>query len=226
MKHTGILLSALFLLPATAQAADLAWNGGNSAPTIYSASPVSDWSGFYAGINGGYSWGTTINNPALAGGNVNNNSGGWSLGGQAGYNIDMGGFVLGGEADLHWANIGYSENPAAGKFEAKVDAFGSVRARAGVPFGQVLPYVTAGLAAGHGTASITDAANVTTSQSATHFGWTVGLGLEAKATDNISVKAEYLYVDLGTQSYNGLPVGNRDITQRFSVVRAGLNYKF
>jgi outer membrane immunogenic protein len=91
-----------------------------------------------------------------------------------------------------------------------------------------MPFVTAGLAAGRGTASVTNGVGVTTSQSATHMGWTVGAGLEAQATENISIKAEYLYVDLGTQAYSGLPagVGNIDATQRFSVVRAGLNYKF
>ncbi|UXN75311.1 hypothetical protein N8D56_11150 [Devosia sp. A8/3-2] len=52
------------------------------------------------------------------------------------------------------------------------------------------------------------------------------MGLEAAATENITVKAEYLYVDLGTQTYSGLPGGSIDATQRFSVVRAGINYKF
>ncbi|MCS6758428.1 MAG: hypothetical protein MO852_04660 [Candidatus Devosia euplotis] len=47
--------------------------------------------------------------------------------------------------------------------------------------------------------------------------------MEARVTEQISLKAEYLYVDLGTKFYNGLPVGNQDITQRFSVLRAGVN---
>ena len=58
------------------------------------------------------------------------------------------------------------------------------------------------------------------------MGWTIGAGLEAQATSNLSIKAEYLYVDLGTQTYAGLPGGSVDATQRFSVIRAGLNYKF
>jgi len=230
MKRSAILLSASLLLCASAQAADLSWNSGASSPSLYSAAPVSNWSGFYAGINGGYGWGTTGTSPGVTGGSTSNNSNGWSLGVQAGYNADMGGFVLGGEGDIQWANIGYGQDLAGGdKFEAKTDMYGTVRARAGMPFGQVLPYVTAGLAFGHGTDSITNSATkATTSQSATHFGWTAGVGIEAQATDNITVKAEYLYVDLGSQNYNGLPApaGNQEITQRFSVVRAGLNYKF
>ena len=225
MKRQALSLAALLLLTATASAADLGWNAGTS--TIYSPTPVSGWSGFYAGINGGYGWGTQTREPAAGGAETLNNTSGWALGGQAGYNMDMGGFVIGAEADLQWSSIGYSEDvPGVGSFKSGIDFFGTVRGRAGMAFGAVIPYVTGGFAAGRGTASLTDPGNVVTSQSATHTGWTVGGGLEAKATENVTFKAEYLYVDLGTQTYNGLPVGNLDITQRFSVIRAGVNYKF
>lgn len=223
MRRSAIALFALVAVSTSAIAADLNWNT-NTSP-VYSGVSASQWTGFYAGVSGGYGWGTTTNSPALPGGKVENNAGGWTLGGQAGYNMDMGGFVLGGEADLQWANIGYSEPLAGGgTFEAKTDVFGTIRARAGVPIGQVMPYGTLGVAFGRGTAKVDN--GVVTSQSANHMGWTAGVGLEAQATANLSFKAEYLYVDLGQQSYNGLPVGNRDVTQRFSVIRAGVNYKF
>lgn len=222
MRLSGIALSALLLAAAPVNAADPGWGGATSP--IYAPTSVTQWSGFYAGINGGFAWGTTVNSPALPGGAVNNNASGWALGAQAGYNVDMGGFVLGGETDLHFGSIGYRQNIAGGTFEAKTDFFGTLRARAGVPVGQVMPYATAGLAYGRGIAQETT--GVVTSQTATHVGWTAGLGLEAMATPNISIKAEYVFVDLGQQSYAGLPVGNRDITQRFSIVRAGVNYKF
>lgn len=225
MKRQAISLATFLLLSATAHAADLGWNSGTSP--VYSPTPASGWSGFYAGINGGYGWGTLTREPAGGGAETQNNSGGWNLGGQAGYNMDFGGFVLGAEADLQWSGIGYDEEiPGTGTFKAGMDYYGTVRGRAGMSFGTVMPYITAGFAAGRGSASLTDGGNVVTSQSATHTGWTVGGGLEAKATDNITFKAEYLYVDLGTQTYNGLPVGDLDVTQRFSVVRAGVNYKF
>lgn len=227
MKRFGIMLSALLMASATAQAADLGWNSG--ASPIYSPSPVSSWSGFYAGINADYGWGSITRRATIGGTAIENNTNGGAFGAQLGYNLDMGGFVLGTEADLQWSGIGYSEEiPGTGTFKSGIDFFGTVRGRAGMSFGQVMPYVTGGFAAGRGTASVTNAAGVNTSQSATHMGWTVGAGLEAQATENISLKAEYLYVDLGTQTYNGLPggVGNLDVTQRFSVVRAGVNYKF
>ncbi|WP_108462883.1 outer membrane protein [Devosia naphthalenivorans] len=225
MKRFGIMLSTTLLLSGAASAADLNWNSGTSS--IYSPTSVSDWSGFYAGVNGGFAWGTLTSEDAAGGPETENNSDGFQFGGQAGYNMDMGGFVIGAEADLQWANIGYTEDlPGIGSFESNIDFYGTIRGRAGMAFGAVMPYVTGGFAAGRGTSSVTDAGNVVTSQTANHIGWTVGAGLEAKATDNITFKAEYLYTDLGTQTYNGLPVGNTDVTHNFSVVRAGLNYKF
>lgn len=227
MKRLGIMLSAITLLTSAAHAADLGWNSG--ASPIYSPTPASGWSGFYAGVSGGYGWGTLTREPAGGGAETANNSGGFALGAQAGYNLDLGGFVLGTEADLQWSNIGYSEAiPGIGTFRAGIDYFGTIRGRGGFSFGQVMPYVTAGFAAGRGTASVTNGAGVTTSQDATHMGWTAGVGLEAQATENISIKAEYLYVDLGTQTYGGplAGLGGIDATQRFSVIRAGINYKF
>lgn len=221
MKRSAIVISALATLTASASAADLGWNGGGAAPApMFSPSSVTDWNGFYAGVNGGYAFGNAAVSPAIT--NTNNNSTGWLGGIQAGVNADMGGFVLGGEADFQLANLGYNE-PApggAGTFESKLDSFGTIRGRAGATFGQVMPYATLGAAFGRGTAQVVNGP-VTTSQSATHFGWTAGLGLEAKATDNISVKAEYMYVDLGSQSY-----GAREVGHKFSVIRAGINYHF
>ena len=104
MKRLGIMLSAITLLTSAAHAADLGWNSG--ASPIYTPTPASGWSGFYAGVSGGYGWGTLTREPAGGGAETTNNSGGFVLGGQAGYNLDLGGFVRGPEADLQWSNIG------------------------------------------------------------------------------------------------------------------------
>lgn len=224
MKRIAIATAATLFVTIAAQAADLGWNNG--ASPIYSPTPASGWGGFYAGLNGGYGFGSL--DRQTGGVTVENKTGGWQVGGQAGYNLDLGGFVLGAEADLQWSNVGYSEDiPGIGSFKAGMDYYGTVRGRAGIGVGAVMPYITGGFAAGRGSASLTDSNGVTTSQSATHMGWTAGAGLEAKATENITFKAEFLYVDLGTQTYSIAPAGgSNDVTQRFSVVRAGLNYKF
>lgn len=228
MTRTLILaLTSAALLTASAQAADLGWSGGNASPVnMYTPSSAFQWSGFYAGVNGGYGFGNVSREPVGGGPVTNNNTGGWELGGQAGYNMDMGGFVIGAEADLQWSNIGYEAVIGANTAKASIDGFGTVRARAGIAFDRVMPYVTGGVAYGRGTVSSTTGAGVVTSQSNTHLGWAVGAGLEAAATDNITLKAEYLYVDLGSQPYTTAPGGNSDVGQRFGVIRAGINYKF
>lgn len=228
MMRTLILaLTSTALLTVAAQAADFAYGSASPVNTMYSSNSAFQWSGFYAGVNGGYGFGTLSQEPVAGGVVTEDNTGGWNLGAQAGYNVDMGGFVLGGEADLQWSSVGYDEDlGAVGTLESSVDGFATLRARAGVAFDRVMPYVTGGVAIGRGTVSVTDPADVVTSQSNTHVGWTAGAGLEAAATDNITIKAEYLYVDLGTQSYSTAPGGNTDVTQRFSLIRAGINYKF
>lgn len=228
MRTLVLALTSTALLTASAHAADL-WNGSGSSPvnTMYSGTSAFQWSGFYAGVNGGYGFGTLGRKPVGGGVTTENNTGGWNLGAQAGYNADMGGFILGGEADLQWSAISHSEDLGApGTLKASVDGFGTVRARAGIAFDRVMPYVTGGVAFGNSTVSLTDPANVVTSQTNTHVGWALGAGLEAAATDNITIKAEYLYVDLGAKTYSTAPGGNIDATQRFGLIRAGINYKF
>ena len=226
MKHAILsVFAGALLLTGTAHGADLDWNGGGGS-TLYSGTSAFQWGGFYAGVNGGYAWGTAEREPAAGGPSTEDNTGGFALGAQAGYNFDMGGFVLGAETDLQWAAISHDEDIPGGTLTAGVDGFGTVRGRAGVTFDRVMPYITGGLAYGWGTVSVEDGAGVKTSQDNTHVGWTVGAGLEAAAADNITFKAEFLYVDLGAQTYTSAPGPALDVSQRFGIVRAGLNYKF
>jgi outer membrane immunogenic protein len=127
-----------------------------------------------------------------------------------------------------------------------------LRGRLGwTPTPPLLVYATGGLAYGHvqtdasfsgqtffsGTQLITGSTAI--SQSDTRAGWTVGGGLEWMFAPQWSVKAEYLYYDLGTvtlnQTFTLLGIGNpRNINDniqsvahyRGNIARAGLNYKF
>jgi outer membrane immunogenic protein len=68
----------------------------------------------------------------------------------------------------------------------------------------------------------------------TNFGWTAGAGVEHAFGGNWSVKAEYLYVDLGSFTYNSpnqvAPFTEffwtTSVNTRFHVARVGLNWKF
>ena len=66
-------------------------------------------------------------------------------------------------------------------------------------------------------------------------GWTIGVGTEWAFTNNWSVKAEYLYVDLGNSTWLSFPAGRAanlatNLTEtfqnRYNIVRVGINYKF
>ena len=112
MKRT-LTLSALLMAGAIpAMAADLPVK----APPPVMA-PLPTWTGFYAGFNGGYSWGessrelnfVTVTGAAIIppGGVIT--SGGTELegglfGGQIGYNWQTSNWVFGFETDIQWAN--------------------------------------------------------------------------------------------------------------------------
>jgi outer membrane immunogenic protein len=68
------------------------------------------------------------------------------------------------------------------------------------------------------------------SQSTTRTGWTLGGGIEGTITGRWTWKAEYLYLDLGSESgtvadnFGGIASWNAKFTD--NIVRVGLNYKF
>ena len=139
--------------------------------------------------------------------------GGFVGGAQAGYNYQIGSFVVGLEGDIQYADFGGDD-----RFDFDGDGildddfntsdwFGTVRARAGVAFDRALIYATGGFAF---------ADNAT--------GWTVGGGLEYAFTNNLSAKIEGLYVNLDQDdNFPGLDLDN---DAEFGVVRAGLNFRF
>ena len=112
------------------------------------------------------------------------NEDGVLVGGTAGYNFQSGPIVLGIEGDLDatWAN------PAA-------PGLGTIRGRIGYAFDQFLPYFTAGWADGDDDSS----------------GSAIGGGVEYRVLPTVSIKAEYLHVEL---------------SQPVDIVRVGLNWHF
>ena len=97
----GIAVAAS-LLATSALAADLPARTYTKAP-VY-VDPGYDWTGFYIGLNGGYSWGNASN--TFTTGTVlitpaSNHMDGWVFGGQAGYNWQFNkSWVFGIEGDI------------------------------------------------------------------------------------------------------------------------------
>jgi outer membrane immunogenic protein len=160
------------------------------------------------GANLGYQWGAIRNNRTDPNGPVG--------GLQAGYSVQTGSFVFGGETDLQLG--GADDVFAPWKFSNPW--FGTLRARAGAALNNVLFYGTIGLAYGTLTAQST-LTGVT--ESRTHVGWAGGLGLEVGLTGNWSARAEYLYVDLSDRPYS--LTGARHGLES-SLLRLGVYYRF
>jgi outer membrane immunogenic protein len=175
--------------------------------------------------------------------------GAFTGGGQAGFNYQVGRFVFGLETDFNYNGVEESisvnralSSPLVGRFIHTVtqdfDYFGTFRARVGVtPTDRWLIYGTGGLAYGHVSSKsnvlFTLAGdNYIGSSSEMRAGWTAGAGTEYAVAKNWVVRMEYLYLDLGTQSYsytNQLFPGfdyTTDITTREHVLRAGISFKF
>jgi outer membrane immunogenic protein len=104
-----------------------------------------------------------------------------------------------------------------------------------------LVYATGGLAYGEtatsfSTADITSGCIVNATicgagtASGVHAGWTVGGGIETKLSQQWTFKAEYLFVDLGTQSVSVATTTPIVFiaSSRFeeNVIRIGVNYLF
>ena len=208
--------------------------------------PVFTWTGFYVGGNVGGSWGAhshTVVTASGATGVTDVKPDGVIGGGQIGYNWQNGPWVFGLEADIQASGqkdtFTHSLLGATGTetVSDKLDYFGTVRGRAGYAWDRQLLYFTGGWAYGRAAiGSNTLVAGVT--HTSTHYnniadGWTVGGGWEWAFADRWSVRAEYLYVDFGSDSAGARSITTTGgtITVRTNhltdnIVRVGLNYQF
>jgi outer membrane immunogenic protein len=202
-----------------AHAADLPPRyGPPPRPVLYN--PIYNWTGFYLGINGGGGWGRSqwdgVDKFDVSGG---------MIGGTIGYNWQFGQAVFGVEGDIDWSGIRGSTNSLCPLgCETRNHWLATARGRIGYAFDRFLPYLTAGLAVGD--------INATTpgfpGGSITTAGWTVGGGLEFGIVPNVSVKAEYLFVDLSDFNcgFNCGLAANGNVSFYTNVFRGGLNVRF
>jgi outer membrane immunogenic protein len=218
----GIATLALLATSLAAKAADMPVKGYYKAPPR-SVVSYYNWTGFYAGVNGGYSWGSSDWDSPI----ISTKPKGWMAGGTLGYNWQSGAIVYGLEGDFDWADVNASTACGAFSCQTKETWFATARGRIGYAFDRWLPYLTGGAAFANVKASSTNP--VALGSSDTMIGWTVGGGLEYAFLGNWTAKIEYLYADLGkfncgTSCNPALATDNVSFTQ--NIVRAGLNYKF
>lgn len=271
MKLFLASVAAATLAVSSAVAADLPTR--KVAPVAPMIAPVFTWTGFYAGVNGGYGFGASKLKNVTVSRDAYNGLPAWSTkedsfakwtdkrsdsfvgGAKIGYNYQMGSVVLGIEADINYANLAAKRSGVNAEREflpgwrsgnslmakSTLNWFGTVRPRIGfVATERMMVFATAGLAYGNvrSAAQYADTLNGAVDdnwvgkQNKIRAGWTVGAGAEYALTDNVVLKGEYSYIDLGSSTIKTY-VGDKKVLYvtgkddlGFHVVRAGLNYKF
>jgi outer membrane immunogenic protein len=163
-------------------------------------------------------------------------------GGQIGYNFQRDRLVFGIEADIQGSDIsgdgkvsllsGYANASAS----SKLDWFGTVRGRLGYSFERTLVYFTGGFAYGGTEDSLTvkawDGLVSKKSKSETRTGYALGGGIEHLISPSWSLKAEYQYIDLGSDKISAqagycafdLTSATLNAEHAYHTVRVGLNY--
>jgi outer membrane immunogenic protein len=255
------VVAASALLTTTAFAADMAPRYTKAPPpapvAIYNWTGF--YIGAHVGGGWNESDTSTIFLPSAAAFNalpftVSHDHSGVMAGGQIGYNFQTNNWVFGIEADASWTDwsSGYTVGPIldaagvpiAGSFQTAAtdfDFFGTVRGRLGVAVNNWLLYATGGLAYADIRHTVLTAfpppagvGSAFTGTSGDDFraGWTVGAGVEWGFAPNWSLKAEYLYYDLGDITVTGLdplfPAFSTSTTfeNRGHIARGGINYRF
>ena len=242
MKKIAIAVSALLMGSMSASAADLAARPYTKAPPMAVAYT---WSGFYAGINGGWGssrqrWDETSLGIALSEGS--HDATGGTVGGQVGYRWQAGTWVFGVEAQGNWADFhGRNVIPLAAAFtnDTRVDAFGLFTGQVGYAANNVLFYIKGGAAVTSDRYRVLATAtgiSLANSVDDTRWGGVVGVGLEYGFAPNWSAGIEYDHMFMQDKTYNfvsngagiapGLLVAQSRIRQDVDLVTARINYRF
>ena len=220
--------------------------------------PAFSWTGTYVGANVGGIWGTfdvspastnNLNGAVVAPGAMSINNSSLIGGVQAGYNWQIGQWVLGLEQDYQFTGLKQTATIAApsGPFLAgdswsvKTDYLAATRAKVGMAWDRTLVYAAGGLETGMFDVTSTYRARAGgspalgfTDANKLHFGFNVAAGIDYAITNNVFLGIEYRYVDLGKETYNlgaftpgggAAQMVSSTVNLRASEVTARLNFK-
>ncbi|MFK7835122.1 MAG: outer membrane protein [Sulfitobacter sp.] len=134
------------------------------SPVPPPAPVVSDWTGFYTGLQLGY---------ADIGGDAGLDGSDNSFGFHAGYDYDFGDYVIGGELDYDQTDVDLNAGAAS------IDSVARLKVKGGYDLGNTLIYATAGVA--RADTSVGD-----------ETGPFAGIGVSYKVTERYTVGAEVL----------------------------------
>lgn len=190
-----------------------------------------DWSGFYAGINGGGGTGNVDWNLLGFGDEGSHNPSGATFGGQVGYRWQMASWVFGLEAQGNWADFRGDNLSLTGLTDnqTRVNAFGLFTGQIGYAWDRALFYVKGGAAVTDDRYRTFSAATgvLTDYADETRWGAAVGAGFEYAIMPNVSLGFEYDHLFMGGNDVTFAAFGAVDhIKQDVDLFTARLNYKF
>lgn len=226
----AILLTSLFAAPAFA--ADLGVVS-QPAPAAFEAASQ-NWTGFYAGIFGGVStgdfeYGLDAPAPIPPGVGFDVNGGGGIAGIQVGADYQFDQFVVGAVADIalsnHRAELSVSLGGPAVDLSSTLTYMGTIRARAGFTFDNLLAYAHGGVAFGKTEQEFAGAA-IPGLDDVNRVGFTVGAGIEYAVTENISLQTEYAYTSFDDEELISSGGVSLNEALSFHTVKAGVNFRF
>jgi outer membrane immunogenic protein len=150
------------------------------------------WTGLYVGAHAGYQTGDTDTVGVAGDADIDGIVGG----GLAGYNMQYCHFLVGVEADFGFGEVDGAE---AAVDDVDLEPQGHGRVRAGwVWDDSVMPFVAAGVALGDFDVRVPG----TGQDSELHLGFSIGGGLDVRVSDNILLRAEYIYDHYESLNYN------------------------
>jgi opacity protein-like surface antigen len=186
-----------------------------SAVSITPPPQATSWSGFYAGgqVSTSTGTGSYYENDVLITTFVNAGLNGPQAGIFAGYNFDVGSFVLGGELAYSKGRIAFDAFPAY-----YVDSVLDLKLRAGKSFGSVLVYGVVGGSFANYTRN--------TFETLSTSGVNYGAGVEYQVSDRVFVGLEYLARDIMSENstVNTVPKTNYRQVMGSIQFRAGMRF--
>jgi outer membrane immunogenic protein len=217
-----ILATAALVLASPAFAADLS---SVKEPPVFVEAPFA-WSGFYAGVGGGYIWSrTTTGYSAMSAvyGSAPAPSGGFAdL--RAGILAPLANHVVAGvEAEILPGGASTTVGiPGVSRLTTTANVAGALQTRLGYDLGKWLPYVSFGLAFAQNHANgVNPYHPLGFTADALHLGGAFGGGVEYAFSGQWTARVSYAYLVLGDADYVGNP---RAANAQF--IGVGVNYYF
>jgi outer membrane immunogenic protein len=222
-----IYLAATVVLSGGTFAADLPTHKPAPPPPPPAPPPAFTWTGFYGGVQGGYSWdGEEIYTTTWSHGLGRSGPYG---GLDVGYNYQINYFVLGAEAEYNLSDIRGSVSPLPTyTISTRVDSFGSLDGHLGfTPFDRFMIFGLGGLASADIHHTITLTGLEQDNFRAYEWGYDYGVGVAYAVTNQITVSADYRHYNFGNENFASVGLlGPHYTHENLSSFLVGISYNF